>query len=33
MKADGTKVTQLTNDPAQDAYPDWEPLAGGDDDE
>ena len=31
MKADGTKVTQLTDDPGQDAYPDWQPLAGGSD--
>jgi hypothetical protein len=30
MKADGSK-RQLTNDPAHDAYRDWQPLATKDD--
>jgi Tol biopolymer transport system component len=29
MKADGSKHEQLTDDPAQDAYPDWQPLPSG----
>ena len=33
MKADGTKVTQLTNGPAQAAYPDWQPTVGGSEDD
>jgi hypothetical protein len=24
--ADGSKQEQLTDDPTQDAYPDWQPL-------
>jgi hypothetical protein len=30
MKADGSKQEQLTDDPAQDAYPDWQPLPSAD---
>jgi hypothetical protein len=29
MKADGSKQEQLTDDPAQDAYPDWQPVPSG----
>ena len=28
MKADGSKEEPVTFDPAQDAYPDWQPAAG-----
>jgi hypothetical protein len=33
MKADGTKQEQLTDDPARDAYPDWQPLSSTDGEE
>jgi hypothetical protein len=29
MKADGSEQEQPTDDPAQDAYPDWQPLPSG----
>ncbi len=28
MGADGSNPTRLTDNPAQDRYPDWQPLAG-----
>ena len=27
MKADGSRQKPITSDAAQDAYPDWQPLA------